>query len=119
MSIRKESLLGKVKVTRPVLGVFLLAGLLGASNSLAAATTQESFNSCKDEAEVAWGSADEKAKVRLDGTRKNGKQIRLRVFTPEGEKLTVLCNVDRRSGEVVSMDPPAAPNPLVALPASD
>lgn len=119
MSSWKVSLSEKVKVTRPVLGLLMLAGLLSVSNGLAAATTLESFETCQSEAEVAWGSVDEKAEVRLDGVRKNGKQLRLRVLTPEGEKLAVLCNVDRRSGEVVSMDPPVTPDASGALLSSD
>lgn len=119
MSIRKLSSSEKVRLSRPLLGLLMTAGLLSLSGSLAAATTLEAFETCKNEAEVAWGSVDEKAEVRLDGVRKNGKQLRLRVFTPEGEKLAVLCNVDRRSGAVVSMDPPATPAATGALLSSD
>jgi len=103
----------------PMLSLAMLAGLLSVSSGLAAASTLESFETCKSEAEVAYGSVDQRAEVRLDGVRKSGKQLRLRVFTPEGEKLTVSCNVDRRSGEVVSMDPPVVSALSESLPSSD
>lgn len=102
-----------------MLNLAMLAGLLSVSSGLAAASTLESFETCQSEAEVAYGSVDQRAEVRLDGVRKSGKQLRLKVFTPEGEKLTVLCNVDRRSGEVVSMDPPARDSESASLPSSD
>lgn len=83
----------------------LLLGLLTANTGLAATTTAQAFEQCREVIEVTFGSADELADVRLDGTRKSGKQLRIRVFTPEGEQFKVHCNVNRQTGEVVSIDP--------------
>ncbi len=85
----------------------LAAGLL--SPAWAASSTAAAFEQCRAAAEVAYGSADEPADVRLDGVRKSGKQLRLQVFTPEGDQFVALCNVNRKTGELVSMDPPARP----------
>ena len=86
----------------------LFAGLSMANTSLAATSTAEAFETCREHAEVAYGSAEQLAEVRLDGVRKSGHQLRLKVFTPEGEQLTALCNVNRKTGELVSIDPPAS-----------
>jgi hypothetical protein len=86
------------------LGVLVL-GLAFASTGVSASSTQQNFDACKAQAEVAYGSVEEPAVIRLDGVRKSGKQLRLKVFTPDGEQLIALCNVNRKSGEVVSLDP--------------
>lgn len=76
------------------------------SPAWAATTTAEAFEKCREVAEVAYGSGDALADVRLDGVRKSGKQLKLRVFTPDGEQINASCNVNRKTGELVSIDPP-------------
>jgi hypothetical protein len=102
--------------TALVLGI--AAGLAVTSPDLSASSTQQAFDSCRAEAEVAYGSLEEPAVVRLDGVRKSGKQLRLKVFTPEGEQLIALCNVDRKTGDVVSLDP-AGKSATDTVPGSD
>jgi hypothetical protein len=109
----------KTIVHSQLMGIMLLAGLSTAGNSWAATSTAEAFASCQSQAEVAYGSADQLAEVRLDGVRKSGKQLRLKVFTPAGEQLNALCNVNRKSGQVVSIDPPAGKAAAEQIPASD
>lgn len=98
-----------LKITRSTLlgsATGLLLGMVGINTGMAATTTAQAFEQCREVIEVAFGSADEVAEVRLDGTRKSGRQLRLRVFTPEGEQLKVHCTVNRKTGELVSIDPP-------------
>ncbi|HET6565394.1 MAG TPA: hypothetical protein VFG52_08275 [Xanthomonadales bacterium] len=97
------------KISRPVLVLpGLLLGLAMVNTASAATTTAQAFEQCREVVEVAFGSADELADVRLEGTRKSGRQLRLRVFTPAGEQVSVQCNVNRKTGELVSIDPPGA-----------
>ncbi|MDZ4731567.1 MAG: hypothetical protein SH820_16680 [Xanthomonadales bacterium] len=84
----------------------LLAGLGVANTSLAATSIAQAFETCREHAEVAYGSADQLAEIRLDGVRKSGRQLRLKVFTPAGDQILALCNVNRRTGLLVSIDPP-------------
>lgn len=98
LKISKQGLL--VSATGVLLGMFT------ANTSMAAITTAQAFEQCREVIEVAFGSADELAEVRLDGTRNSGRQLRLRVFTPEGEQVKVQCNVNRKTGELVSINPP-------------
>ncbi len=84
----------------------LIAALSIANTSLAATSTAEAFETCREHAEVAYGTAGQLAKVRLNGVRKSGHQLRLMIFTPEGEQLLALCTVNRKSGLLVSIDPP-------------
>lgn len=98
-----------LKITQSALRISatgLLLGTFAVNTSMAATTTAQAFEQCREVIEVAFGSADELAEVRLDGTRKSGRQLRLRVFTPDGEQLKVQCNVNRKTGELVSIDPP-------------
>jgi len=103
----------------PVIGLIFLAGLSMASSSWAAVSSSETYANCRNEAEVRFGSAEQPAEVRLDGFRKSGKEVRLKVFTPEGEQINALCTVNRKTGEVLAIEPPleiAAPD---LSPASD
>ena len=95
--------------------------VLGSVVSVASAevTTEQNFETCRSAAEVAFGSVDEKADVRLEGVRKSGKQLRLRVFTPEGEGLAVLCDVDKKTGELIALNPPQKLAPELALRQND
>ena len=93
----------------------------GSVVSVAAAelTTAQNFETCRSAAEVAFGNAEENASVRLEGVRKSGKQLRLRVFTPEGEGLAVLCDVDKKSGDLIALNPPHKLAPELALRQND
>lgn len=98
-----------LKITKPALlssVAGLLLGVFAINTSMAATTTGQAFEQCREVIEVAFGSADEQARVRLEGTRKSGRQLQLRVFTPEGEQVIVQCNVNRKTGELVSINPP-------------
>lgn len=101
-----------------VLVLGLATGLTVTSPDVSASSTQKAFDSCSEQAEVAYGSLDEPAVIRLDGVRKSGKQLRLKVFTPDGEQFIALCNVNRKSGEVVSIDPAGKPA-TDSVPSSD
>jgi hypothetical protein len=74
-------------------------------------STAQKLSSCRAEAEVVYGSADEPATVRLEGVRKGGSQLRLRVYTPEGDGLNVLCDVDRKTGELIALTTSSKLNP--------
>lgn len=113
-----KSLKSSTFISGPVIGLILLAGLSMSSSSWADASS-DAYASCRKEAEVRYGSAEQLAEVRLDGFRKAGKEVRLKVFTPEGEQINALCSVNRKSGEVLAIEPPlhiAAPE---LSPASD
>lgn len=101
-----------------VLVLGLAAGLTVTATDVSASSTQKAFDSCREQAEVAYGSVDEPAVIRLEGVRKSGKQLRLKVFAPDGEQFIALCNVNRKSNEVVSMDP-AGSSATGSLPGSD
>jgi hypothetical protein len=99
--------------------VILLANLALANTSLAATSTAQAFETCREHAEIAYGSADQMAEVRLEGVRKSGRQLRLKIFTPEGEQVLALCNVNRKTGLLVSMDPPGDREPAQKLTANN
>ncbi|HLF31262.1 MAG TPA: hypothetical protein VI566_09605 [Xanthomonadales bacterium] len=74
-------------------------------------STAEKFSSCRAEAEVVYGNASEPASVRLEGVRKAGTRLLLRVYTPEGEGLNVYCDVDKKTGELVVLSASGKLNP--------
>ncbi len=108
----------KAFIRSQLVGLTLLAGLSTAGTSWAATSTAEAFASCRSHAEVAYGSGDQLAEVRLDGLRKSGKQLRIKIFTPEGEQINALCNVNRKSGLVVSIETPANTDPQAQIAAN-
>ncbi len=80
---------------------------LGFSETVQAAqSTSQALATCRGVAERVYGNGHENAEIHLDGVRKSGRQLRLRVHTPNGEMLTAFCTVNRRTGELVSLDPP-------------
>ena len=105
-------------ITTGLVTLIAFGGLVSAA-SAAGATTAQKFANCAAAAEVAFGTADEKANVSLQGVRKAGKQLRLRVSTPEGEGIAVLCDVDRSSGELLALTPPHKAGTELALSQDD
>ncbi len=96
------------------------AAIMGiAPAAWAAPSVAENFDTCRVEAELLYGSNGEPARVRLDDMRRSGKELRLRVVTPAGDSFTAVCEVNRRTGELVSLDPRAVDSPERRLSALD
>ena len=94
-----------ISLISPLIAGLVIGGL--ASVAVADVTTAQKFETCSAAAEVAYGTDDAKPIIRLQGVRKAGKQLRLRVSTPEGEGIAVLCDVDRTTGELLALTPPS------------
>lgn len=84
------------------------------TNAEAGATTAQKLETCRAAIEIAYASGDEVPGVRLQAVRKGGKQLKLWVDTPEGEGLSVFCDVDRSSGDLIALDPPHKLAPALA-----
>ena len=83
-----------------------LVSAVGADQS-----TSQKFSSCRAEAETVYGNANEPVRVRLEGVRKAGTQLLLRVYTSAGEGLNVRCDVDRKTGELIALTTSSKLNP--------
>lgn len=93
----------RTAVTR-ILG--LAIGLAASGAAAAAPSMAEHFESCREEAQVLYGAVDAPARVRLDDMRRGGRELRLRITTPDGESFNAVCEVNRRTGELLSLTPP-------------
>lgn len=74
-------------------------------------TTAQKFSSCRAEAGTVYGNANEPVRVRLEGVRKAGTQLLLRVYTSAGEGLNVRCDVDGKTGELIALTTSSKLNP--------
>lgn len=100
--------------------ILIAAAITGfAPSTWAVPPVAENFATCRAEAELLYGSNGEAARVRLDDIRRSGKELRLRVVTPAGDSFTAVCEVNRRTGELVSLDPGAVDSPERRLSALD
>lgn len=89
------------------------------TNAEAGATTAQKLETCRAAIEIAYSSGDEIPGVRLQAVRKAGKQLKLWVDTPDGEGLSVFCDVDRSSGDLIALNPPHKLAPALAQSQSD
>lgn len=76
----------------------------------AAPSVAENFDTCRAEAEMLYGTTDRLPRVRLDDIRRSGRELRLRIVTPEGESFDATCEVNRRSGKLLSLEPHQPPS---------
>ena len=86
-----------------------------APTAFAGATTAQKLETCRAAVELAYGNGEAIPGVRLQAVRKGGKQLKLWVETPEGEGLSVFCDVDRSTGDLVALTPPSKPAADLAL----
>lgn len=77
--------------------------------AFAAPSTAENFATCRAEAETLYGNGSEPARVRLDDVRKSGRELQLSVVTPAGETIKAVCSVNRKTGDLVALEPRPAP----------
>jgi len=96
----------------------IVAGSL-VSVAQAGVTTAQKLETCRAAIELAYSSGDELPGVRLQAVRKGGKQLKLWVDTPEGDGLSVFCDVDRSSGDLIALNPPQKMAPALAQSQSD
>lgn len=101
-----------MRTTSATIALFAISIAL-APAAFAAPSVAENFETCRAEAEIAYGNGNEAARVRLDDVRKSGRQLLMRVVTPAGESFNAVCEVNRKSGELIALDPqPAASNTM-------
>ena len=90
---------------------YIILGLaLGGSiipDAFADTSHSKMYTTCKAQAVVAYGSAEQAADVRLVNIKghQGNKRLRLRITPPQGGAFTSYCEVDRLTGELVSLEP--------------
>lgn len=90
--------------------IVALAGGAGlVTGAFAGPPVTESFAACRAEAETLYGNDGDGLRVRLDGVRKGGKELRLRVVTGDGQSFNAVCSVGGEPGERVALDPQQVP----------
>ncbi len=77
------------------------------SNVFASTSLSNMYTTCKEQARVAYGSLEQAPHVRLVNVKRHqkNKRLRLRVVPPQGGAFTSYCEVNRRTGELVSLEP--------------
>ena len=101
------------RINATLISLIAFGGFVPAA--FAGATTAQKLETCRAAIEIAYGSGDEIPGVRLQAVRKAGKQLKLWVDTPEGEGLSVYCEVDRSTGDLVALNPPHKRDSELAL----
>jgi len=101
------------RINTTLISLVALASLT--PSAFAGATTAQKLETCRAAIEIAYANGDEVPGVRLQAVRKAGKQLKLWVDTPEGEGLSVYCEVDRSTGDLVALNPPHKPSSELAL----
>lgn len=83
-----------------------LAGLL-APLSHAGISSSEAVTVCKAEVQARYAQGDVLPRVKLKGIYGNGvaPKVRVQVLPKDGDSFLALCQLDGRSGKLVSIEP--------------
>ena len=84
----------------------LTLGVSISSNVFASASLSKMYTTCKEQARVVYGSAEQAPHVSLVNVKRHqkNKRLRLRVVPPGGGAFTTYCDVNRQTGELVSLE---------------
>lgn len=90
-----------------VLSLALLA--LSIPQTQAAVSPSDAAATCKAEAQTRYASGDRQARVKIKGMIAGGevRKVRMQVLPAEGKAFLAICEVNGRSGEVLSLTPVA------------
>jgi len=104
-----------MKTIRRIVAASLFTGLL-APLAQAGMTTAEAATACKTEAQARFAQGEELARVKFKGIYGGNavRKVRLQVLPAEGKPFFAICEVNRRSGDLVSLQAKSRPDAQVA-----
>ena len=104
-----------MKTIRRFVVASVLAGLV-APVAFAGVSSEDAISACKTEAAARYAQGGQLVRVKLKGMYGTAavRKVRVQVLPAEGKPFLALCEVDGKSGGVVSLQPGTGAAPAIA-----